>query len=236
MDAIETVENTLLISPLQTLESSPHHLSHPISFAASKTLKNLRIVLVSHLFDSPSELSRGVSHTEQWDEVQRLLTYVYVQATKVAQELDRVLMDIDVLLHAQDEPIPEHIGASVHRIFRGKPPYRLVPRRGYLQSFLVSFSGNKDGLQNLPNSIADRPADTVWVEPTDYHSHSSTEPLPPHVPLHPTESNLPNLFPVTALGGTFDHLHAGHKILLSMAAWITSQKLIVGVTGMSTFE
>ena len=37
--------------------------------------------------------------------------------------------------------------------------------------------------------------------------------------------------PVVALGGTFDHLHAGHKILLSMAAWISRKKLIVGVTG-----
>lgn len=36
---------------------------------------------------------------------------------------------------------------------------------------------------------------------------------------------------VVALGGTFDHLHAGHKILLSMAAWIASEKIIVGVTG-----
>jgi hypothetical protein len=47
----------------------------------------------------------------------------------------------------------------------------------------------------------------------------------------PTASNLPPFYPVTALGGTFDHLHAGHKILLSMAAYITSQKLIVGITG-----
>jgi pantetheine-phosphate adenylyltransferase len=40
------------------------------------------------------------------------------------------------------------------------------------------------------------------------------------------------MYPVTAMGGTFDHLHAGHKILLSMSAWITSEKLIVGMTGM----
>lgn len=33
-----------------------------------------------------------------------------------------------------------------------------------------------------------------------------------------------------ALGGTFDHLHAGHKILLTMAAFITSKRLVVGVT------
>lgn len=29
-----------------------------------------------------------------------------------------------------------------------------------------------------------------------------------------------------ALGGTFDHLHAGHKILLTTALWISSHTLI----------
>ncbi len=32
-----------------------------------------------------------------------------------------------------------------------------------------------------------------------------------------------------AVGGTFDHLHAGHKILLSIAAWICKDKLTCGV-------
>jgi hypothetical protein len=34
-----------------------------------------------------------------------------------------------------------------------------------------------------------------------------------------------------AVGGTFDHLHAGHKILLTMTAWITRKRLVCGVTG-----
>lgn len=34
------------------------------------------------------------------------------------------------------------------------------------------------------------------------------------------------------VGGTFDHLHAGHKILLSMTAFIASRKLICGITGL----
>ncbi|SCU89327.1 LADA_0E14862g1_1 [Lachancea dasiensis] len=37
-------------------------------------------------------------------------------------------------------------------------------------------------------------------------------------------------YEVSALGGTFDHLHDGHKILLSVAVYLTSQKLIVGIT------
>lgn len=36
-------------------------------------------------------------------------------------------------------------------------------------------------------------------------------------------------YPVTALGGTFDHLHAAHKLLLHLALFLTSRKLIVGI-------
>jgi pantetheine-phosphate adenylyltransferase len=54
-------------------------------------------------------------------------------------------------------------------------------------------------------------------------------------PTTPSEAmispTVEDSFPVVALGGTFDHLHAGHKILLSMSAWIASRKVIVGTTG-----
>ena len=54
--------------------------------------------------------------------------------------------------------------------------------------------------------------------------------LGPPTPLSTDEDLADSQFPVVALGGTFDHLHAGHKILLSMAIWITREKLIVGLT------
>ncbi|KAI9600390.1 hypothetical protein H4Q26_000173 [Puccinia striiformis f. sp. tritici PST-130] len=37
-------------------------------------------------------------------------------------------------------------------------------------------------------------------------------------------------FRTLALGGTFDHLHSGHKILLTIASWITTHRLIIGIT------
>lgn len=40
-----------------------------------------------------------------------------------------------------------------------------------------------------------------------------------------------NCFATCAVGGTFDHLHDGHRILLTMAAFLTSKTLIVGITG-----
>ncbi|KPV73491.1 uncharacterized protein RHOBADRAFT_54710 [Rhodotorula graminis WP1] len=44
------------------------------------------------------------------------------------------------------------------------------------------------------------------------------------------DSNFPPTYPVVALGGTFDHLHAGHKILLTMAASLCTSRLVVGVS------
>ena len=36
-------------------------------------------------------------------------------------------------------------------------------------------------------------------------------------------------YPTVALGGTFDHLHAAHKLLLQLALLLTTRRLIVGV-------
>lgn len=36
---------------------------------------------------------------------------------------------------------------------------------------------------------------------------------------------------VVALGGTFDHLHDGHKILLTIAGYLSWEKVVVGITG-----
>ncbi|RCK55052.1 Phosphopantetheine adenylyltransferase [Candida viswanathii] len=47
----------------------------------------------------------------------------------------------------------------------------------------------------------------------------------------PATSRCLAQFRTCAVGGTFDHLHAGHKILLSMSLFLASRKLIVGITG-----
>lgn len=38
-------------------------------------------------------------------------------------------------------------------------------------------------------------------------------------------------FERVVVGGTFDHLHAGHKILLTMTALLSTRDIVVGVTG-----
>ena len=70
---------------------------------------------------------------------------------------------------------------------------------------------------------------SVTVLPVDHSHDRHHHPILEHV-LDPNSSG-PSTYPVVALGGTFDHLHPGHKILLSMSAWIAHEKIIVGVTG-----
>lgn len=43
-------------------------------------------------------------------------------------------------------------------------------------------------------------------------------------------SNFKDSYDVVVLGGTFDHLHAGHKILLTISGWLASRQVTVGVS------
>jgi len=208
--------------------STPCFLAPAIAGAARCVRDRLVIVLFSRLFNtgrrprSPlagrpekesqsrrnsfgsahSDSSAGVSHTECWGDIQRLLTYVYVQATAVAQELDKVLLQVDVLLRGFDEDLSEDFGTEFEVVIRIEGDCIPVP---------------------LPQSVSS--LRTAWSKPGDHVVDSETVPGSPTVP-----GSDPPSYPVVALGGTFDHLHAGHKILLSMAAWIADEKVIVGVT------
>ncbi|KDQ60922.1 hypothetical protein JAAARDRAFT_173289 [Jaapia argillacea MUCL 33604] len=200
------VDHALLAASLEDLKT-PHQLSPVISALARAAKSKLTIILFSPLFGSSDA---GISHTEEWHDVQRLLTYVYVQATKISRELDKLLMSVDVLLKGFHDKVGEEVGKGAERLYR--------------------VAGDKVDLP-LPESILSLPQ--TWLPPggaaylhPDVHYHHIRTEAPKSEPSTP----LPPLYPVVALGGTFDHLHAGHKILLSMAAWITRTKIIVGVT------
>ena len=58
--------------------------------------------------------------------------------------------------------------------------------------------------------------------------------IPEETKIH--GNHTAKFYSVVAVGGTFDHIHDGHKILLSMAVFLTKQKLIIGVTGSKLLE
>ncbi|KAK0500235.1 hypothetical protein EDD18DRAFT_1349092 [Armillaria luteobubalina] len=213
-----TVPNALLLASLSDL-STPHFLSPAIITAATSAQKRLVIALYSALFTSPSGdvTESSVSHTERWDAIQRLLTFVYVQATKVAQEMDKVLLEVDVLLKGANDGIPE-LAAETDAVFRVRGGMHVIPSAWRP----VCLPGEQIHLHRRCHLLY--PSIMSLQTPRLSSIISRCHPQRKMCPIHPYTLSQ-------ALGGTFDHLHAGHKILLSMGAWISSEKLIVGVTG-----
>ncbi|KAF9053040.1 hypothetical protein BJ165DRAFT_1444980 [Panaeolus papilionaceus] len=117
--------------------------------------------------------------------------------------MDNVLMHFDVLLKATNDILPSQL----------------------LNDFQHYYTLTGD---TIPEPIKNQLSKINHSEIPplqDSHPIPSDAPLPSNI-----SADFPSTYPVVALGGTFDHLHAGHKILLSMAAYITSRKLIVGIT------
>ncbi|KAG6853904.1 hypothetical protein C0991_012573 [Blastosporella zonata] len=208
-------DRALLLATVSSLDP-PHFLAPVIATAASTTRHHLTIVLFSRHFNNPRPSTgitlRGVSRTERFDDVCRFLTYVYVQATSVAQSADKVLMEIDVLLLGIDQDVPLTVGKDADIVYRVAGDSIGVQLPAHVSSLRQSYltAADHDSIEHTVSSVSSSPSSPSIL---------SAELNPPAIRL-----------PVVALGGTFDHLHAGHKILLSMAAWITSEKIIVGVT------
>ncbi|KAH8827021.1 hypothetical protein DL96DRAFT_1669731 [Flagelloscypha sp. PMI_526] len=182
--------SSLLVVGLPSLDLTPS-LQSAVVYATSQTSHQLFIVLYSELWTFD-----GFSHIESWPKVQLLLTRIYVAATKVAQENENILMDVNVLLKSPGDELDMRV------------------------STVYTIEGDNAAV-HLPSDLSSTPR---------VHVPGISLDLPSPSPPITSSTDKPSTFPVVALGGTFDHLHAGHKILLSMGAWITETKLIVGLT------
>ncbi|EJF66098.1 Nucleotidylyl transferase [Dichomitus squalens LYAD-421 SS1] len=251
---LEEVKRTVVLTTVHDLHESPHFLATAVVTAATTTTEALQVIVLSPLFNPPPDAppattesdsapaparleahddwhAPGISRTAHFEDVQRLLTFVYVQATKIAQDLDRVLLDVDVYLKGPADAFPDEAVRSAERIFSGvclsfqRTGAHPCGDRRAETGICRAVAPNGIPFPPLPASAADRKSEIIVVEPDDLPSGLSAP-----APSSPPDPSLPPLYPVVALGGTFDHLHAGHKILLSMGAWIAKEKLIVGIT------
>ncbi|KAL1743449.1 hypothetical protein HDZ31DRAFT_83384 [Schizophyllum fasciatum] len=192
-----SVNKALLLATIRSFEP-PDYLSVAISTCARATKSHLTIVLYSRVFNVDPECT--ISHSAHWDDVQKLLTRAYVSATKTAQDMNKVLMDVDVLLKGINEGFPSNL-------------------HGYDTIFRIAG----DAIPvHIPAAVMRLPH--IYLSPTVAVSSLSAP------ALISDDSLTDSQYPVVALGGTFDHLHAGHKILLTMGIWIAREKLIVGLT------
>lgn len=244
---LDTANTGLLLATVSSL-ATPYYLSSVIHTATCLTKNKLVVILFSPFFNinrggSTYSESLGISHTStsSWKDVQRLLTFVYVQAIKTAQEHGKVLMDVDVLLKGLNEPDSESdidtliTELQVDAVFRVSGDSIATPLPTSIGPLRTTYlpTGDRRPEFYVAEGSYKHLSSPPSVPPTPALSRSTTATSRADVIL-PSLSGLakakPPFYPVVALGGTFDHLHAGHKILLSMGAWIATEKLIVGVT------
>lgn len=111
--ASSTSYRSVILAPVDDT-SIPKHLVEIINDAVRLTLDRLTIILVSDLFDLGNS---SVSRTQTWSEVQTMLTFVYIQASKAAQALDKILLEIDVLLKGVEGTLPSDLADSVDVLY-----------------------------------------------------------------------------------------------------------------------
>jgi len=81
---------------------SDYHVLESAIRNATRSAKD-RLVVILH---SPAFANQEVPRAN-WSEIQRLLTWTYVESTAVAQDMDKVLLDTDVLLRPSHAPTVE---------------------------------------------------------------------------------------------------------------------------------
>lgn len=103
------IDNAILILKLDDLENLTV-ISSPIVTVARRTRSRLLIVLHHPLFED------GFG-TNTWGIIQRLLVHAYVQANVVANEMNKILMNVEVILRAPQNSLKDLPNASWDAIF-----------------------------------------------------------------------------------------------------------------------
>lgn len=220
MDPLPTgLARSILILHLAGLNDA-HKFADAIKLATEQTSERLLIILFCDVINE----DRHLNHSASWDEVQGLLTFVYVEATRVAQDADRILMDVSVLLRGLEKEVNIREEDGWQHVFALKEGVLFLSCASYRISSQVWIDLSE---YPLPSWVTSIPATTLPVT-THALIEAGTSENPTREEATPSK---PSTYPVVALGGTFDHLHSGHKILLSMSAWIAHEKVIIGVTG-----
>ncbi|KAG5359207.1 Phosphopantetheine adenylyltransferase [Yarrowia sp. C11] len=191
-------------------------------------------------------------------EAEKLLQQFYGLAVEEAAKLGRQSIDVRVLLEGENVKLDRQQSWEV--LVAGKYESDLCSsfRDSFIHSATVSTlpviilpQSTDPAVFDLSRKSQEPSYDSTGYDGSGYemdyekpgykfdHEQSENEDTPGHVSnpvtLNKSEEQLAQAteeqFSVVALGGTFDHLHAGHKILLTLAAWLARDKLIVGITG-----
>ncbi|KAK9468579.1 hypothetical protein V1512DRAFT_257431 [Lipomyces arxii] len=113
--------------------------------------------------------------------------------------------------------LPVFVSENQSSVFSPALPIVILPGGSDASGSLSSAEESND--EDLETVISDL-GDTGILADSDSEDHGRIE-----------DEGLEAEYEIVALGGTFDHLHTGHKILLTMAGFLAHGSLVIGVTG-----
>ncbi|KAJ1916047.1 hypothetical protein IWQ60_008234 [Tieghemiomyces parasiticus] len=151
-----------------------------------------------------------------WTQLQEFLAILYGTATRTAARQNKFLFETDVLLQ-----IPDLVADEGSWLRDLDQVFVAAKDRAHWKPFLDTVLG----AYNLSIASASVPSFTDLpcpADPTGPAGFSQTCTLD-------IRSDA-RLYDVTVIGGTFDHLHSGHKLLLTMTVWATRSVLHCGLS------
>ncbi|KAF9432689.1 hypothetical protein BGZ76_010451 [Entomortierella beljakovae] len=212
MDIPSNSSHGLLLLRISDVEAPLGDAFHAIK----RTLSIIhRLTIVLSVDISASDKDNNKTELLSFHDVQRILSALYVSFTKQVVELKRPLAELDIVFQ---DSCGYEIGVGTHDTIPFDVLFGLPDEVTALEK--LNKQRTSHGKKALPIFSLDLTpeigVDTNLVEALDS--------------ALPYSNVKEGEYTAVALGGTFDHLHAGHKILLSMTAWITSERVVCGVT------
>ncbi|CAG8708908.1 10790_t:CDS:2 [Cetraspora pellucida] len=196
-------ENSLLQITLPTLTSFNEYHRELIELAVNCSSTSLII----HISCQEIEFYSNYP-TKCWSEIRDLLNFLYISGTKVAYETLNHFLEIDVIFEKWNGYNIELIKEKNFDVFFGSET-----EQSRLQEF--NNSRKKVSLSEIHIHILDTKTSPKNVHDQNYRSCNDCK-----------LNENSKIYQTVAVGGTFDHLHAGHKILLTLTAWIADDCML----------
>ncbi|KAH8080161.1 hypothetical protein HD553DRAFT_121104 [Filobasidium floriforme] len=208
-DSSQGVSRTVAFLPLGCTDglANPESFTRHLQEAVRSTSDALAVIFYwpSRKVNPISDLS-PVTRQADWDVLQRFLGVMYGCAGREAAVLDRPLLEVLVLID----------GLMDETCLRGKV------------SKIILL--NEVGLNDVARFLETSPEPQMVTRFSKNLRQAGDDSVSPSHPITAAQEKQDHRHDVTALGGTFDHLHGGHKILLTMAVAITKRRLVIGLT------
>jgi pantetheine-phosphate adenylyltransferase len=209
-----TAEHTVLVLPFtSSLLADPTPILHLVYKTTTESKESCTI-----LFSTPSS-SRDLYAMLQaeprmyWHTFQKFLGRVYATLSAAQWSVGRVLMDVEVGFEGYD--LQKRFGGKKVKVIN------LECKCRSMGGLMIAFM-DLPIISKLNQVLGTHEGYTVPISELDLGDKST--------PIEdPITASSESGYPTTALGGTFDHLHAAHKLLLHLSLFLTTHKLIVGV-------